>query len=304
MAGLKGRVEFLTERVYQVNSPGLVFVSGVYFVSMSVLPDELRTVFIDQSRGDTAALPSNRTWTGECFREIYNSWFATIDEFISADVSTDIQRRLPPLIQTIEVVGDDEPEMTYDDWIYAQTGRRLPKMGCERMFSRATRGGFKFTELLDASQGAVGHIGDIHHISCRKNRAAAEPGFVCLIAGCWEQPNSAASPSDTNEAGVQAYGASTSTFDTNLLRNSDTWISRQDDDAVNLGVISGTQASINLFEGGDVYFGTDWDPSTVAHSDSATADATVPEATEGAEDYSHWQKAWFGMSVMTDIGLF
>ena len=262
--------------------------SGLYFVSMLTLPDALQEVFIDASRTPASALPGNRTWTGAVFREIFNTHFADADQWIADDTSTVIEHELPPLIKTIEVVGTDEEELTYMEWIFQQTGFNLPTVGCDVMSRRNSLAGFSNMSLVAGRDAAFGHFRVSHVHSVQKNWLAREPSFVAVVVGMQEQPNSSSLYTGGDEWDVDQH-----------LRDQTTWISRLDDATTELGVIDANEATINLFEAGEVRFLSDWDPAKLSSTGTETA-----EGTEGSETFSSLAQMWAGASVLTDIGLF
>jgi len=111
-------------------------------------------------------------------------------------------------------------------------------------------------------------------------------------------------------------------FDVSLLTNRDDWLIRSmDEDDTNIGQLSSSQASINLFEGGDLYVepgsqsvtnlganaasGTTVDPDTLGGS--AEGGETPADATEATAENSQFDsvvQAWLGVSVLTDINFF
>ena len=84
------------------------------------------------------------------------------------------------------------------------------------------------------------------------------------------------------------------------LLNQNGWIARLDDGTTELGDI-GSEATINLFEQGEVRFYNDWDPVKLT---SQGSDSIVSEGTEGAETYASLATSWVGASILTDLGLF
>lgn len=248
----------------------------------------MQEVFIDQERSDTAALPGSRTWEGCLFRQIFNDFYATTDEWIADDASTVSFKALPPLIQTMEVVGDDEQELTYHEWIFQQTGFMLPTEGCQEVSARASRARMSNLALMDGHGAAFGHFEVSHTHSVQKNLVAKEPSFIVGTVAIQEQPNSSGT--------YTGYDA----WDFEKLRNQNGWIARLDESETVLGDI-GSEATINLFENGEVRFYDDWDPVKLT---SQSSDTIVSEGTEGAETFSALATSWLGASILTDIGLF
>jgi hypothetical protein len=80
-------------------------------------------MFTDLSRGDSAAFPTGvpDRFEAQAFRNIFNDQFATSEFMISSPDSLETQAMLPELIQTMEVVGDDELNLTYDEWVYLRS---------------------------------------------------------------------------------------------------------------------------------------------------------------------------------------
>ena len=278
--------------------------SALYFVSMQVLPDELREVFIDSTRTPTSALPGTWTWTKAVFREIFNTHFADADTWITG-VPSDISADLPPLVKTIEVVGTDEEELTYDEWIFQQTGFNLPSIGCEPMSRMNSLGRFSSTSLVEGRGAAYGHfrVNHVHRVA--KNHLAAEPSFVGIVVGMQEQPNAQSTYEGGDTWDVDAY-----------LRDQGSWITRLDDaEDGELGVVDSTHATINLFQGGEIRFLNNWSPvkltaagavsPEVSGQTDPVSDAPATDAADaGGETYSSIAQVWAGASVLTDIGLF
>lgn len=254
-----------------------------------MLPSALQEIFIDQTRTDTAALPGSRTWEGSLFRQIFNDYYATTDEWIADDTSTVNSATLPPLVQTMAVVGDDEQELTYHEWIFQQTGFNLPTEGCQQVSRMNSRARMSNLSLQDGHGAAFGHFEVHHRHSVQRNLAAKEPSFIVGIIAIQEQPNQ-------QQGRYTGAGA----WDFEKLRNQNGWIARLDDGTTDIGDI-GSEATINLFEQGEVRFYDDWDPVKLT---SQSSDTIVSEGTEGAETFAALATSWVGASVLTDIGLF
>ena len=276
--------------------------SGFYFVRLSVLPSALQEIFIDQTRADNAAMPGSRTWEGALFRQIFNDYYATTDEWIADDTSTVNSAALPPLVQTMAIVGDDEQELTYHEWIFQQTGFNLPTEGCQQVSRRNSRAGLSNLALMDGHGAAFGHFEVSHTHSVQMNLAAKEPSFIVGIIAVQEEPNSGTSGGATGDSTTTAGGLypDANEWDFEKLRNQNGWIARLDDGTTDIGDI-GSEATINLFEQGEVRFYEDWNPVKLT---SQASDTIVDESSEGAETYSALSTSWLGASILTDIGLF
>ena len=190
VAGSRTSVHFCTNHVYTPQSPGLIVHSALYFVSMRTMPEVIQKIFITPETTNPATLPGSRKWSGVLFRDIFNTHYATADEWIESDTSTATDAALPPLIHTMDVVNDDEQELTYEEFIFQQTGFHLPIEGCQRVSSR--------TNLIRASgvmpvhgpaSGQIISVGNIrgsHKHSVTKNLLAREYGFLALVDRDWE----------------------------------------------------------------------------------------------------------------------
>ena len=255
--GFNGSLHCITTNVYDVLSPRPIFVAGAFFVTMATLPESLKNVFVDRQRELTAALPQK--FSSACFREIYNNYFAADDYFISSDTHV-IQRVLPPIIRTMEVISDDEQQPTYSEWIYAQSGRYPARIGIERLSQKVNRSVAMYSQIIPGTSKALCHFGSSVPIMDSKNRATVEPGFLCFVGGFFHEPYNTAL-----YGGLDVYDPAIDTlddlFDGDKLRNADAWLQRQRqaDQPVELGDI-GAENVLNLFMNGSMTFHDDWDP--------------------------------------------
>lgn len=297
LQGFSGAVTFLTSDAYSIHSPRPIYYAGLFLVTMATLPEALKQVWLDRDRGDTAALPLK--FSDACFREIYNNYFANDDRVIDTALTNTTERNLPPLIRTMEVVNDDEMDESWAEWIYSQTGRYPARIGCERLDDGMARSRMVATEMITAGSvlRAGCHWGAAVGLSSRKNFAVTEPGFICLVAGFYEEPNDVTSyggPGGDNDVGEM--------FDIDALRNRNAWISRNQEDPGTITGDIGSVNTLNFWKHGSMTFKTDWDPQTFTVV--ADAESLANESTEGSEDYNSQIKGRVNMSVLSDMDVF
>jgi hypothetical protein len=259
-------------------------------------------MFTDLSRADNAAFPSGvpDRFEAQAFRNIFNDQFATAEFMITDPDSLETQAMLPELIQTMEVVGDDELNLTYDDWVYLVTGWYPKNNKSQRLASRARRMGLAWTQLLtagadaDAPVGAYGKWVAKHDYGLDENIIAIEPTFIYFVAGLWETPNSdkiyemdqVASRQRSRFIDVSANGAYMdrgAPYAFNLFRNASAWIADPlEDDA--MGDI-GTRNTVNYWLNGEVRATRDYDPMKLMIKPGTDSLEVVDERIEGDEAF-------------------
>ena len=244
-------------------------------------------------RSVTAVLPVSGSYEASLFRNVFNDHFATAEHLIPAEESKETQAVLPELRQTMEVIGDDDLNLTYDEWVYLVTGWYPKNNKSMRLSSRARPASLAWTTLLtdgadaDAPVDTYGKFVGRDVISFNKNLIAVEPSFLIFVAGIWEPPNSGniyggvgetsvdgegneiANPDVSQLNGVvmrryQGAAASSSTLDRGVpkgienMRSSQSWLAdpSSEDSIGDLG----DRAAINYWLNGDVSFDFDRDP--------------------------------------------
>lgn len=300
LQGLRCSFEVVSKSVYSVHSPPPILVTGIYLVKLSQLDDRYQVMFTDLSRADSASFPSGvpDRFEAPAFRNIFNDQFATAEFMISDPDSLETQAMLPELIQTMEVVGDDELNLTYDEWVYLVTGWYPKNNKSQRLASRARRMGLAWTQLLtagadaDAAVDAYGKWVAKHDYGLDRNIIAIEPTFLFFVAGLWETPNSdkiyemdqVASRQRGRYIDASANGFYLdrgAPYAYNLFRNASAWIADPlEDDA--MGDI-GTRNTVNYWLNGEVRMTRDYDPTKLmVKSGSLYAER---EPTEGDEAF-------------------
>ena len=196
-ATLQGHVtsiDFLTDQTYDVHSYRPIFISAMAWVKASQLPDVMTRVFTDPTRTEDQDFPIATDFSSACFRNFFNDVFATQEYLIVDEEFQGSQAVIPPMIQTMEVVGGDELELSYDDYIYLLTGYYPKNNKSQLLGFRTTRGKmFAPTMLMpqDAGKPVVGaKFSARHTYSSNKNMIAIEPSFLIAIAGVIAEPNS------------------------------------------------------------------------------------------------------------------
>ena len=332
LQGMRGHYEMVSEQVYSVHSPAPIVVTGQYFIKLSQLDDQYQQVFSDLDRADNANIPLTASFEGALFRNIFNDRFATSEFLIPSNASKEVQAVLPELVQTVEVVGDDTLNLTYDEWVYLVTGWYPKNNKCMSLGSRARKASLAWTSLLmdgsddDAPVDAYGKWVARHNFGWAKNLIAIEPCFVVFIAGMWEQPNSSSiyrgptiasglkNPDGTDavkprgrykgaaaDATVLDRGAD---YTFNMFRNSRTWLAdpSEHDPLGSLGAPpdnsrAGARDAINYWLNGEVRFSRDWDPFVLGVESDKSLIRTR-EATEGAEKYKMDLNFFVGTSML------
>ena len=311
----------VSRATYDIHSPPPIYITGCYWIKASQLPDEFTPVFSDTDRADDAALPTSGSFSASCFRNIVNDHFATSDYIIPSEDSKETQALLPKLRQTMEVVGDDELELTYDEWVYLTTGWYPKNNKSQLLGSRARRAAFSYGTLLldnadnDAPVRPYGVFTAMHNYGFNRNLIAVEPSFLCIVGGVWEVPNSdAIYDTDWTYGGIsvtrgQAANPSATTLDrgsphtVDLFRNSKAWIAdpTSEDIIGASGSGSSARASINYWLNGEVRFDRDLDPRRIRHSTGADTDLTLSQEstnTEGGEAYETNVNVFIGLAEL------
>ena len=293
-ATLQGHVtsiDFLTDQTYDVHSYRPIFISAMAWVKASQLPDVMTRVFTDPTRTEDQDFPIATDFSSACFRNFFNDVFATQEYLIVDEEFQGSQAVIPPMIQTMEVVGGDELELSYDDYIYLLTGYYPKNNKSQLLGFRTTRGKmFAPTMLMPQAAGkpVVGaKFSARHTYSSNKNMIAIEPSFLIAIAGVIAEPNSDAvygtsrqpipgqASFDTrakrrwrNAEGMPAKvldrGAP---FTVDNLRTAQDWLADPLDSTDPLGQQNSGDASlytINYFMNGEVGFDRDLDAFTIA----------------------------------------
>lgn len=320
LAGARISVSIQSKSLYAETSPKLIFHSAVYMVAVSTLPTQLQQVFTDPN-----STRATLAWHHHCFVDIFNTHYATPDQAIGGAAADQdsfspstlvLAHEVPPLIQTMAVVGDDELEPDYREMIYLQTGFMLPEHGCEKLSGRTSLSNFGDVEVVAGDRAGRVEASHLHSIS--RNHVAAEYSFICVVAGAWVQPYH----NQVDYAVVAGNNPSLlypeqERYDSTLLATQDEWIMRLTDAPNNLGDVDATpntsEATINYFEGGSV---TMFPGSRVPRMLNAAGDTFVnggdqtgqatsyTAANRQASLYEHYIDSWGGASILTDLGLF
>ena len=301
--------------------------SGVYTFPFSELDDAWQEMFTDSSRTITSPMPEGRDLRGEIFRKVYNDWYGGSNEFfIPTSKNKETQGVLRELIQTMEVVGDDDLELTYDEWIYLNTGS-YPRMSkCRCLGMRVTRGKFIFPvhnlQAADRDTGVTvfGKWANRHEYSWNKNLLCIEPTVVAFIGGAWREPSSQdiykKFDSDTNALDLTRFvtGADATDeldrgmpFEFEQFREAGAWLmdvypGAGGSDAYRIQGDLGDRSSLNYWMNGEVRFDYDWDPGWLG-VEQATAEEDDNlvgqlETGEGDEAFISDDKFFCGVSVL------
>lgn len=255
----------------------------------------------------TDADNSSIRWPEEAFKQVYNRYFADEDYFLTADTVT--QANLRPLIQTIDIVGDDELELSWPEFVEFQTGFPVRMPGAEVLSFKIGRAGLMTDSVQYIDNTAYAHFRKSFQHSVTKNRLAAQGAIMLMVSGHWSNPLLDGAPGGSR-------------FDVSLLTNRDDWLIRSMDESdTNVGQLTATRASINLFEGGDIYIPdtTDdrhidvdaGDVDVARGGDTVAANTTISEGARSAvssdslsDPVAFWVDSWLGASVLTDINFF
>lgn len=323
LAGARIRVSAQTKSLYAETSPKLIFHSAVFLVAVSTLPANLQKIFTDPDSTRTLV-----DWPLHCFRDIYNTHYATPDLALSPAVDPggsdpmisigDLVAPVPDLIQTMAVVGDDELEPNYRELIYMQTGFQLPEMGCEQLSSRTSVMNFGESDVVSGERAA--RLMDSHTHSIDKNYVAAEYSFLCTVMATWVEPYRNQLKYDQGPATLDATAFQNALMyqeqgrmDSTVLATQNDWILRLTDAPNELGqgvgAGSNTEAAINLFEGGSVTLLADSRVPRMVDSSgeyvpAISAASTITAASLAPGQYEHYIDCWGGASILTDLGLF
>lgn len=269
--------------------------SGVYLVGFQHLPEDARRFFLSDA---DSVVP----WAEHAFREIYNLRFSDEDYYIPENTNV-TGATLRELIQTIDIVGDDELELTWPEFVEFQTGFPVNIPGAEILsWSIAAAQLSKQSHFVDDKE--YRHFYRTFSHSIRKNHLSAQGAILMVVSGNWGNPM----VTDTESS------AQRTTFDINLLTNRDDWIIRpMDDDISSIGSLSASQASINLFEGGDIYVpaltsiapGGDIElPTEGTDVENTEVAKTGNYATGELDVYRGYWSGRAGASFLTDINFF
>ena len=301
------------------------------------MPDAYQQVFADLDRSAAAGFPSDLPQSGfdpQLFRMVYNERFATVDYMIVDEGSEETQALLPALSHTMEIVGDDSLNLTYDEWVYLTTGwypknnktmslgSRVRKMNLAWVSMLMDTGGG--TSALETSEvDAYGKFVARHNFGWNSNLICVEPSFLVFVAGIWEQPNSKAlysqGPDRTETSAytvLPARSARTGTglnnnnnldqgadFDFNQFRNAEAWLA--DPSSVDpLGSLGGSGAqerhAVQYWLGGEQRFSRDYDPFVLQVSGMGTEHgfSRHREQDEGSERFVCDLNFYVGLSSL------
>lgn len=329
MQGFRSKVEFLTEDTYDILGPRPIYHSAYYWIKAAQLPDQYAQVFADLARADDASFPYNNTpFSASCFRNLYNDYYATQEYMITAETNKETQAVLPPLLLSMEVVGGDELELSYDDWVYLITGFYPKNNKSQKLAAKVTKAGMMaptmlvpFAESSTAQDPVLAcRYSAVHDYSFDKNMIAVEPSFLCLVAGVWEQPNDqtvydygwgqkryqVSTGFDGNKANPAVLDRGAPNMIDNM-RNAQHWLA-DPTDADPLGTITKSSeqlSTINYWMNGEVRFDKDWDPVKILGSAASTSVegevSEVIESTEGSEAFFSQVLAHHGESVLQEF---
>ena len=141
-------MELVSHEVYGIRSPAPIITAGAFWIKASQLPDQFVTIFSDLERSNTAAIPVSGSYEASLFRNLFNDYYATSEYIIAAEESKETQAILPIIKQTMEVVGDDELNLSYDEWVYLVTGWYPKNNKSQRLASYARRASFIAPTLM------------------------------------------------------------------------------------------------------------------------------------------------------------
>lgn len=260
------------------------------------MPEKFRRFFLNDA-------DATLNFAQGAFREVYNRYFGDEDYYITESEDR-LNAQLRALIQTIEIVGDDELELSWQDFVEFQTGFRPSMPGAEILSFKIARAGMASRMFKVEDNTAYAHFARTFKHSVRRNRLAAQGGVLIEINGCWSNPL------------VDGGGVGSPTI--NRLTNRDDWLIREmDESSSNIGQLSSSEASINLFEGGEVYVPdtTQSGRHLAVHSgdlDIGQLDETSNDADDISESgqteassapsyYEFFNENWLGASFLTDI---
>lgn len=322
---MSAEVRLVSQSMYPVYGPPPIVFSGLYLVGLEYLPEDFRRFFLTDS--DTTPI----SWSTAAFVEVYNRYFADEDYYLThsdlagnSSLSHIHSARLRPLIQTIDIVGDDELELTWQDFVEFQSGFRPSMPGAEVLDFKMARAAW-ITDAGGIEQDAYySHYGRNFNHSVRKNHVAGQGAVLLHVIGNWSNPLVDAEYATHATTLVRDTSKSADTLDINRLTNRDDWIIRPLDDATSeVGVLAANAASINLFEGGEIYVpdatavddagvvrvtAGDVDVDTYGETitNDGIAEVVNQQGATGAEAtyYRMWVESRLAMSYMTDINFF
>jgi hypothetical protein len=316
----------------------------------------LQDVFIDESYNDvnpdTGALPlmpmaegtnHRMTWDGEAFKNIYNTrWGDAEDYEITWDnisgsslafaggkwqyPSNITMMVTQPLIETMDVIGDDEDDPSYREWVYQQSGSWLPIDDNETLGFRSKYmkygwpGDLSIVNTNAQSStdvpGTYAHLmGDLT-MSFSMNKLCIEPTILVVIGAVRQEPYIVGTISKQYPE-VYGTAANLKTPDLRLLATMEAWIPRFGnpnfagvdslDDLLRIlsetfGDIGGL-STLNYFEGGEVLH-WDADDATKELAIRREAAGAVVEVDTDTHDFGVRFKGAVLPSILTDIGLF
>ena len=275
--------------------PAPILFSALYAVGTEFMEEKHRRFFMVD--GDQST-----NWAEDAFRVVYNTYFQDEDYYISGSEDV-LDARLRPLIQTMELVGDDELELNWAEFIEFQTGYPLRSPKAEVL-------SFKIGRAMPTGTG-VFHNDCLHHHfgktfmhSVQRNRLLQQGGVILGIVGNWSHPL------------LDGNGVSTPTV--NKMNNRYDWYIKPMDDAAgdDRGDITSTQDSINLFYGGEIYVpdgvdltdtftvsAGDVDPRAMGDTDDEgdITESSSDDSTTESTDLEFYADPWAGMSFLSGI---
>ena len=284
-----------TEKMYPIYTPSPIVSSKLVFVGLQYMEEKYRRFFLDDS--DVAGI----NWAQGAFRAYYNHHIADEDYYIQPTEDV-LDAALPPMIPTIDLVGDDELELSWPEFVEYQSGFKPSIPGAEILSGPTGRMKRIMLPAVEDNTQYV-HYERMFNHSVTKNHVADQGGVLLQLIFNWGNPLVT-----DNEDSAQ--------LDINRLTNRDDWIIRPlDEESALLGKLSNSEAAINLFEGGDIYVpdtdtsatGTqDVDPDTFGGGDEDTGvdESSRSEASAESDEFKFWVEQWFGGSVLTDINFF
>ena len=260
-----------------------------------------------QTEGDVSGLD----WAAEAFYQVYSRYFSNEDYYIAQ--AGPLGANLRPIRETIEI-ADDDLTMSWEQFIEFQTGYPLRVEGAEILSWELRKCGRMGTYTYENGV-AHNHFGTTFNHTMQKNRLMQQGGVIIAVIGHWGNPLT------DNEA--SADGGS---FDVNKLTNRDDWLIKTVDDVDSpVGKLSASEASINLFYGGDTYVpdetrgmeatapvfnsGSEIDvdqgdvDSNVLGTGSDTMDAASTKTAAAGEPTTarFWVESWYGGSYLSGI---
>ena len=279
-------------------APAPILFSAIFAVGTEFMSEDHQRFFMN----DTT---TSISWAQDAFRVAYNTYFQDPDYYIGSNESV-LTARLRPLISTMEIVGADELELSWPEFIEFQTGYPLRQPQAEML-------SFRIGKAMRVGTGdwansvEYRHFGRTFNHSVTKNRLLQQGGVLLGVVGNWSRP---------------VYdGQGVGTPSINRLTHPDDWFVRPLDDTLHddiLGSLSATNNSINLFHGGEIYVPNeiditnvitvkagDVDVGTFATGVDTETDAegnTGDDEDDTEQDYLRFYcESWMGMSALTGI---